>query len=515
MIFENYPIYIRQIKQASIAVHPDIKSHIKTILTCAVIGLIISVLTFNTFSSELAHAQITRAITSVDISADNIQVKLETNESDLSTASLLTDKSTNLSPTDAAKISSQIKACLTNDLLTNAKGNIIDDKTFEALITLEDGIPVKVIIKKLDDGSYVIQSVIAHIDPTQMLNKKQEINNPITTQSQKEAFAHPLNNWNIDNLYTLFKIDSNATEEDRASALKKGMSVISNNIVMIIPQDFTEQAEEKTQTSDKDKNDATDNTDTNSNNNTDATNSNINVNTNTNSNINTNDNKNKSDSNISTDNDPSLQYDRITPYIRSYKSKDGSTLSVRAEQLGSAFTSMNGLDVTNKMLEYWQDTATNVAEGAGQKINDENYITEVFYDEQSDMWGYWGRVIFTDEGRNITYNRCVLINEHTKQMITISYRNDSKTKSNANSETTSPDADNQDKTNANNTVMTLDVFKSLFSHAPTLNDSAAGVYFEQLDKIKILAGHEKTIAEEKADMETKSVEISATEETTR
>lgn len=462
-MFENYPEYFHDVVVAAKSMSPAKKVRSRRYLTaCAATLLIAGGMTF-AGGTAVANAQVREAIESVsaDISSQTVQVQVE-DPSDNSVGYLLSDGPNTLSATDEAAIAEQIKTTITDDVIAQAAGKIDGDGTIRVDMTTEDGVPVTVTIKKVDDG-YAIESIVAKLDSATADEKRKQVSNAISTDVQKQANAYDLGSFE-DSFAAIAGVPDDADAEAKKAAYASNMQVLADNLVMAVPKGYAAQSADGAQTSKAD----------------------------------------DSASTASTSGKPEekLLADSVKPYALSFKDEGGSAISVRSENLGVAFTSMNGPDGANKMMGYWQETANNVASGAGQSPKDpeKGFETKLFYDEASGMWGYFGHVEFTDGARDVIYNRVVFVDELADQMITVSYRHDS-----------AADA---------GSAMSMDAFKSMFMHAPKsaegiegiLGDNAQAdadaiaIYESKLREIQILPGQtltepEREAAEAKAEAE--------------
>lgn len=413
-MFDNYGQYAKDILAAAKSMTPKAEVNIKKMAAGGAAAVLACGLSIAGGSAAFAHAEVQSAIESVsaEITEKPVEVVVD-DPSDTSVAALLSDSPNNLSAKDEAAISEQIKCSITPEAIAAASGSFNSEGLLEIEIKTSDDIPVTVQVKKNDDGSYSVEKVIAKLDAAQAETKKQEVSSSITSDDQKKAHAQELTDFD-DAFDTVTGISENATDEERASAYDAQMLVLADNLVMALPSGYTQQ---------------------------------------------------ESDAEIPDDPIPmtsgtgadvpeeKLKADSVEPYAWSYKGGEGSLLSIRSENLGAAFTSMNGLDGVNKMKGYWTETATSISEGASQTLkNEENgFSTEVFYDAESGMWGYFGHVEFTDGTRDVVYNRVVFVDELADQLITVSYRHDC-----------AADA---------GSAMSLEDFKKCIMHAPVAGTS--------------------------------------------
>lgn len=433
-MFENYGQYAKDIIYA--ARHMTAKSEVK--LSKMVAGtsaaLLVCGCALSAGNAAFAHAEMQAAIESVAPAIDETAVEVHVDDpSDTSMASMLSDEPNNLSAKDEAAIAGQIKSAITPEALAAANGSFNADGLLELEIATSDNIPVVVQVKKNDDGGYTIEKIIAKLDAQQAQNKKQEVSSAITNADQKAAYEIDLGAFN-DNFASVVGLAEDSSDEDKTSAYNNQMTVLADNLVLALPSGYAVQDEGTPipdnpipMTNGKDK-----------------------------------------------EPDEKAAADKVEPYSYSYKNDAGSILSVRSENLGTAFKSMNGLDGANKMKDYWAETATSVSTGANQTLKtEEGFFTETFYDEESGMWGYFGHVEFTDGTRDVIYNRIVFVDELADQLITISYRHDCQC-----------DA---------GTAMPLDDFKKMFMHAPEESDELAyKAYSDKLYQIQILPGQSMT-----------------------
>lgn len=456
-MFENYPEYLHDVLEAAKSMPHPRKTRLRKIAAASLASVFVAGGIIVTGNSAVAHAKVREAIESVsnDISSQTVQVEVE-DAADSSIAYLLSDDPNTLSATDEAAISEQIKTTITEDSLANAAGKIKDNETIEVDILTAESIPVTVTIKKHDEG-YTIEKIVAKLDAATADEKKKQVSNAISADVQKQANEIDLGAF-VDRFAQTAGIAEDADDETRAAAYDANMKVLADNLVMAIPSGY-ELQEEGAGTAD------------------DATAS------------------EEGTAPASSDKpEEKLAADSVKPYAFSYKDGSGSSLSVRAENLGAAFTQMNGPDGANKMMGYWQETANNVAAGAGQHLKDEavGFDTKLFYDKQSGMWGYFGHVEFTDGSRDVIYNRVVFVDELADQMITISYRHDSEVDGGSG--------------------MDMETFKALFMHAPTPQDGttvgvvgavgddplAVDAYKAKLRLIQILPGETMTEPDKEA-----------------
>lgn len=442
-LFENYRQYAKDVVDA--AHHMTAQGEVR--MSKLLVGTAASVLVcggaFSADTATLAHAEVKQAIESVsgELDSQPVEVQVE-DENDTSVAALLNDRPNNLSAKDEAAIAESVRGSITAEALTNAAGKFDADGMLEVEISTEDDIPVLIKIKKTDDGGYAIEKIVAKLDSTTAEAKKAEVTSPITTTQQREASKYSLSAFK-DVFNAIAGIPEDADEATRAAAYASNMTVLADNLLMTVPAGYAPQ-------------DAAD--------------------------IIADDAVPMA---VAPENAPDekKQADKVSPYLRTYKNDASSSISVRSENLGSAFTSINGLECANKLTGYWSETAANVATGANQhlKNEEEGFATQVFYDPESGMWGYFGHVVFTDDTRDVIYNRVVFVDELADQMITVSYRHDC--------------------ASGADSAMTLDDFKKMFCHAPVSPDEqgaggddsvAIETYRALLREIQVLPGQTLT-----------------------
>lgn len=386
----NYSQYAKEIQAAAKRMHPDKRRGRLKVTFCIVISIIVSIILFTGVNAHITNAQISQALQEVSTSIENTPIEVKVNDADENLSTLLSDRENGLSVSEEAKISEQIKTSLTPELIKTAKGIKNSDGLLEAHIVLEDGTPVIITIKHNEkDNTYSILSIVAELNKEKVEKRKKEANSPISTQEQKDKYASAstIKDWNEDDFIEMTGIeDLNQEDNEAVTAAVKPIKVLAEDLVMVVPSKYKEQNIEQPD-----------------------------------------DDAHKSAKEDKDKTDEELNANSIKIYNRSYKNDTGSSILVRAENLGSAFANMNGKSAAEKTMEYWIDTNKTVAEGAGQTLKDETvgYQTELFYDVASEMWGYWGRVELTDGTRDIVYNRVVFIDELADQMITVSYRHDS------------------------------------------------------------------------------------------
>lgn len=412
-MFENYPEYFHDVVTAAKNMPQRKKILTRKYMTACAASLLIAGGLGFAGNTAVANAQVREALdcVSADITNQTVLVQVE-DSGDNSMAYLLSDRANNLSATDEAAISEQIKTSITDDSLAQAAGKVHDDGTIQVEIFTEDGVPVTVTIKKTDEG-YSIDSIIAKLDQATADEKKKQISNAISTDAQKKANAYDLGSFEAS-FASIAGIEADASDDDKRGAYDSNMQVLADELLMALPKGYSSQETELVETGVDETAQAT-----------------------------------------AEKPEEKLRADSVKPYALSFKDNNGSTISVRCENLGVAFTSMNGPDGANKMMGYWQETANNVAAGAGQSMKnpDQGFEAKLFYDEKSGMWGYFGHVEFTDGSRDVIYNRVVFVDELADQMITVSYRHDSVADANS--------------------AMSFDYFKSLFMHAPIKEDISA------------------------------------------
>lgn len=404
-MFENYGQYARDVIDAAKSMSYERAVWFVKVVAGSITAVIACTFAAVCGSQALAYAEMESAIESVGetISGQAIEVQVCADNDDMSPAALLTDGD-GLTESDEAVISEQIKSAITPEALSEASATM-DGETLEIEVDA-GGVPVTVRMSRGEDGTYEIEQVVATIDPDQAAEKRDELSRPITNDDQKAQYASPL--FDFEEVYILPDGDksNNMGDDEKRAAYEQGFEVLTDGVVLRIPEDWEK--------NDDDNSDSTAAGDSNNEANTDESASIV-------------EDTMVQDGNQNPEKETS---DRVKPYAFSYRTTNdetGSTsLSVRAEDLGAAFTAMNGLDGTQKMLDYWVETAKSVAEGAKQEVKkDTDYQTEIFYDEKSGMWGYFGRVELTDGTRDVVYNKAVLVDELADQTITVSYRHDS------------------------------------------------------------------------------------------
>lgn len=454
-VFDNYGQYARDILDAAQNMSPKASVKFSKMAAGAGAAAVLCVGSMMGGNAMFAHAQVQEALESVSSSMTESTIVVEVDDADdTSLAAMLSDRPNNLSPKDEAAISERIRNSITDDVLAGASGSFNADGKLEIEMTTTDGIPIVVKLNKTEEGSYSIDEIVAKLDAEQAKNKKQEVSASITTDETKAEYEKPLGVFE-EMFGNIAGIAEDTDDETRTTAYDEQMIVLADNLVLARPSSFSAQTTDNAPSEESASNEET----------------------------------GKADKP-----EEKLAADSVEPYTYIYKGEDGSILSIRAENLGAAFTSMNGLDGINKMKEYWVETATSVATGANQTLKNEEagFGTEVFYDRASGMWGYFGHVEFTDGTRDVMYNRVVFIDELADQLITVSYRHDC-----------AVDA---------GSAMTLDAFKSMFMGAPidVSQDSvvevekspARKVYEDKLYQIQILSGQSMTeparIAKEEA-----------------
>lgn len=468
-MFDNYPEYLHDVLNAARNMSPARKLRSRKLIAASAASVLVAGGMMFAGNSAIAHAQVREAIASVsaDISNQTVQVEVD-GSADNSVAYLLSDKPNNLSATDEAAISEQIKTTITADCIANAAGKVKDDETIEVDIFTAENVPVTVTIKKTDSG-YAIEKVIAKLDAATADEKKKQVSNAISTSAQKEVNALDLGGF-AEQFAEASGLAVDADETTRAAAYDSSMKVLADELVMAVPSGYELQESDMPSAVSASE---------------DASSGEVGS------------NADKKAQGAGDKPAEKLAADSVKPYSFSYKDGSGSSLSVRAENLGAAFTMMNGPDGANKMMGYWQETANNVAAGASQYLKDETvgFDAKLFYDKQSGMWGYFGHVEFTDGTRDVVYNRVVFVDELADQMITVSYRHDC-----------AADAAS---------AMSLDEFKKLFMHAPQVmqddvfgsisntavrsdDQAAIDAYNAKLREIQILPGQTMTEPEREA-----------------
>ena len=496
-MFENYPTYAKQVLSAAKKMSADQKARhgkigIASVATIALGGIVIMA-----SGNAIAASQFDVAMSTLKdgFADDSVNIEVETEETQQTT--LLAEEAKPLSASDEAAVTQQIKDCISADKVIASDAKIIDGNTTEITVTTADGIPVKITLKKAD-GTYKIDSAKAMLDANAIRERKAASANPISTDLQKEAYAAPLNEFNEDAFNTIAGVDPAASEEDKTSAYNEHVSTIAPEVMLSVPSGFSSQEVEQPAEPEQAENTGEINEE------------------NVNEALDTAVEAIVGDEALSPAEKAKAERSSVKQYARSWKNGNGSTISVRAENLGEAFSGMTGIDAITKMKGYWEETSSSVANGAGQTLKnpEEGYVTENFYDVASGMWGYWGHVVYTDGSRDIVYNRVVMIDEISDQMFTISYRNDS-------------------ESSEESTAYTLVDFKNLVTHAPALeiaeakeaigdgtvetikiatatavedksNASASGLrkaYEDSLNSTLILPGHSKTVATEKKEAE--------------
>lgn len=452
-MFENYPMYARQVIKAAQNMSADQKARHGKVGIASVSTIMLGGIVMMASGNALAAAQIDVAMGALKTGFEDDTVSIEVESAAEPQATLLADESRPLSASTEAAVVQQVKDCISADKLVAAEAKIIDAETTEVTVTTADQIPVKVTLKKQADGTYKIDSAKAVLDAKAIKERKAAAANPMSSEVQREAHAAPLAAFDATAFETVSGIAADADEETKNSEYTEHMSVIAPDVVLTVPSGFA--AQEVEQPAEESSDDAVDDI-------VDAA-----VNEAAGEDVLTEAEKAKA------------ERSSVKQYARSWKDGAGSTISVRAENLGDAFSSMSGVDAVTKMRGYWEETSSSVATGAGQELKnpEEGYVVEVFYDKTSGLWGYWGHVAYTDGSRDIVYNRVVLIDEISDQMFTISYRNDS-------------EVDTESK------AYTLEDFKKIITARPAVAQSPVETVTENVAVINALAeGIDMTAAE--------------------
>lgn len=435
-MFDNYGQYAKDIIDAARHMTPKGGIKMSKMIAGTSAALIACGGALAMGNTAFAHAEMQAAIESVVPALDDQTIEVRVDDpSDTSMAAMLSDAPNNLTAKDEAAIAGQIKSAITPETLANAAGSFNADGVLELEMTTSDNIPVIVQVKKDDTGNYAIEKIVAVLDAQQAKDKKQEVSSVITNDDQKTANAHPLGSF-ADNFAAVTGLDENASDEDRQSVYDNHMLVLADNLIMGVPAGYSLQDDGTPMPEDPIP---------------------------------------MTDGNTQDVPEAKASADRIEPYAYSYKNDTGSIFSIRSENLGIAFKSMNGLDGVNKMKDYWAETATSVSTGANQTLKTEDgFSTEVFYDSESGMWGYFGHVEFTDGTRDVIYNRVVFVDELADQLITVSYRHDCQVDVGS--------------------AMSFDDFKKMIMHAPneTTDGSAYKTYADKLYQVQILPGQTLT-----------------------
>lgn len=434
-MFENYGQYARDVLAAARHMTPKGEVKMSKMIAGTSAAILVCGAALATGNAAFAHAEVQAAIESVAPSLEEQSIEVRVDDpSDTSMAAMLSDAPNNLSAKDEAAIASQIKSAITPETLAAASGSFNADGLLEIEMTTSDDIPVTVQVKKDSEGNYSIEKIIAKLDAQQAQNKKQEVSSAITNEDQKKAHALDLGAF-AENFATTAGLAEEADDEAKQAAYDGQLTVLADQLVLALPQGYELQDEGADIPDDPIP-------------------------------------MSGADGKVP---DEKAAADRVEPYARAYKDGAGSILSVRSENLGAAFKSMNGLDGANKMKDYWSETATSVSTGANQTLKGEDgFVAEVFYDEKSGMWGYFGHVEFTDGTRDVVYNRVVFVDELADQLITVSYRHDCQADAGS--------------------AMVLDDFKKMVMHAPdeAIDAAAYKSYADKLYQIQILPGHDMT-----------------------
>lgn len=414
-MFENYPEYMEQILDAAAVASPRRKRYLHIIAASTVLSIICLGFVPGIVMNQISRYQVSDAISAVsgDLQSAPMDVQVgdsqDTGNTIMSTAIKATGgvvqdsgASSNISDAERNDIIQKARAGLTDDAISSAKGVKVDDDTYEITIKTSNGYPVKVTVKK-SNGSYSIDSVVIQVAENQVGggSSADVDSNKLSTDEQKASAANPL--YDYDNAYV-----TNITGVSDASSLSGRFLPLGSNVLLVVPSGYSSQDAQQPEAKE---------------------------------------NLSGSAQNI------------VKPNATSWVSSDGkSMITTRVENLGEAFASMNGETSVSKMSEYWEETTSSIASGAGQSPTGDGYAVSVFYDSASDVWGYWANVKMAGDSRTTVYNRCVLISETTKQMASVTYRYDASTDDGGG--------------------MSLDDFKKLVMHAPgqSANSDAQQAY---------------------------------------
>ena len=494
-MFENYPMYARQVIKAAQNMSADQKARHGKVGIASVSTLMLGGIVMMASGNALAAAQIDVAMGVLKTGFEDDSVSIEVESATEPAASLLAEEARPLSASTEAAVVQQVKDCISADKLVAAEAKIIDAETTEVTVTTADQIPVKVTLKKQTDGTYKIDSAKAVLDAKAIRERKAAAANPTSSEVQREAHAAPLTAFDESVFETVSGLEEGADDAAKDSLYTDHMSVIAPNVVLTVPAGFASQEVEQPAEQAEDAID-------------DIVDAAV--------------NEAAGEKTLTEAEKAKAERSSVKQYARSWKDGSGSTISVRAENLGDAFSSMTGLDAVTKMRGYWEETSGSVATGAGQELKnpEEGYVVEVFYDKASGMWGYWGHVVYTDGSRDIVYNRVVFIDEIADQMFTISYRNDSEVSSESKAYTLDdfkkiitarPGATAAVAPAVTDVVENIETINAL---ADGFNMAAAPVeetpaeptrvenaYEASLAKILILPGHSKTVEVEAAEAE--------------
>lgn len=394
-MFENYPSYGKEIAEAFKHMAPQKKGRLALYGACGIGAVVIAASVIGGADHTIVQAEkqiATGAVSNVLADGgDDVRIDIVENEA-TPIATLFNDAQQQPSISSASETDALVKSAITDDALEKAAVKIVDDSTTELIIDTSEGITITATVRKMEDGTAKVVKMEASLrNPDTGANTKDALKGAQITE-QQASHALELSKRTPDEIVSMLGYEKSTSESDVVSGIDKRIIALNQHVLFSLPDGFSAQERDSEQSSG-------------SSSSSDATNENATSNENA----------------ASSDKDPVLG---LTEQTRTWKTSSGGILSVRSENLDSSMKSSNGKEIAEKMIQYWKETSSAVATGAGQSIADTGYITQVFYEPSSGLWGYRGQVEFSDDARTVNYRRVVFIDENNDTLVSLSYRQD-------------------------------------------------------------------------------------------